>query len=66
VNSEGAGGIHGLDEEGEDIQVRVVSFADAVQLLENGQLNNASAMIAMQWLMLHREMLRDKWQNLHS
>ncbi|MCN4144466.1 MAG: NUDIX domain-containing protein [Thiohalomonas sp.] len=64
VNSEGAGGIHGLDEEGEDIQVRVVSFADAVQLLENGHLNNASAMIAMQWLMLHQEMLRDKWQNL--
>lgn len=66
VNSEGAGGIHGLDEEGEDIQVQVVSFADAVQLLEKGQLNNASAMIAMQWLMLHREMLRDKWQNLLS
>ncbi|MCU7800144.1 MAG: NUDIX domain-containing protein [gamma proteobacterium symbiont of Lucinoma myriamae] len=66
VHSKGAGGIHGLEEEGEDIQVRVVSFSDAVQLLEKGQLNNASAMIAMQWLMLHREMLRDKWQNLIS
>ena len=66
VNSDGAGGIHGLEEEGEDIQVRVVSFDDAVQLLENGELNNASAMIAMQWLMLHRDQLRNKWQNSAS
>jgi len=66
VNSSGVGGIHGLEEEGEDIQVRVVSFDDAVQLLENGKLNNASAMIAMQWLMLNRDQLRDKWQALVS
>ncbi|MCU7938920.1 MAG: NUDIX domain-containing protein [gamma proteobacterium symbiont of Bathyaustriella thionipta] len=64
VNSAGAGGIHGLEEEGEDIQVRVVSFAEAVQLLEEGELNNASAMIAMQWLMLHRDELRARWQYL--
>jgi len=66
VNSSGVGGIHGLEEEGEDIQVRVVSFDDAVQLLGNGKLNNASAMVAMQWLMLNRDMLRDKWQDLLS
>ena len=63
VNSNGVGGIHGIEEEGEDIRVIVVPFHDAVQLLNNGQLNNASAMIAMQWLMLNRNELQMKWQD---
>ena len=62
VKSDGAGGIHGVEEEGEDIRVIVVSFNDAVQLLKDGKLNNASAMIAMQWLMLNRNELQTKWQ----
>ena len=63
VRSNGSGGIHGLEEEGEDIRVCVVPFNDAVQLLKNGHLNNASAMIAMQWLMLNHSELREKWRN---
>lgn len=63
VKSNGVGGIHGIEEEGEDIRVIVVPFHDAVQLLKNGQLNNASAMIAMQWLMLNRNELQMKWQD---
>ena len=66
VHSDGIGGIHGLEEEGEDILVRVVSFDDAVQLLEKGEMNNASAMIAMQWLILHRNPLRDKWRKAYT
>lgn len=62
VNSRDAGGIHGLEEEGEDIKVIVISYLDAVQQLKEGHLNNASAMIALQWLMLNREELRLKWQ----
>ena len=62
VKSDGAGGIHGVEEEGEDIRVIVVPFNDAVQLLKDGKLNNASAMIAMQWLMLNRNELQTKWQ----
>ena len=62
VDSEGAdGGLYGLDHEGEDILVKVVFWDGAVQLLETGQLNNASAIIAMQWLMLHRDTLRAQW-----
>lgn len=63
VKSNGVGGIHGLEEEGEDIRVLVIPFSDAVQLLNHGRLNNASAMIAMQWLMLNRTELQVKWQN---
>jgi len=62
VKSDGIGGIHGLEEEGEDIRVIVVSFDEAVQWLKEGRLNNASAMISMQWLMLNKDDIREKWQ----
>ena len=61
-HSQELGGVHGLEEEGEDIRVLVISFADAVRWLKEGRLNNASAMISMQWLMLNRDELRNKWQ----
>ncbi len=61
VNSEGVGGIHGLEEEGEDIRVRVVDYSETVQWFKEGRLNNASAMIAVQWLMLNYQDIRDKW-----
>ena len=64
VNSDGIGGIHGLEEEGEDIRVNVVSFEQAVQWLKEGRLNNASAIISMQWLMLNRNEIKEKWQSL--
>ncbi len=63
VDSRGVGGIHGLPEEGEDIRVTVVAFQDVVQLLKEGSLNNASAMIAIQWLMLNHDDIQQKWQN---
>jgi ADP-ribose pyrophosphatase len=61
VDAEGVGGIHGLDEENEDIRVQAVSFAEAWQWLEQGRINSASPIIAMQWLAMHRERLREKW-----
>ncbi len=64
VKSEGVGGVHGLEEEGEDIRVSVVSFEKAVQWLKEGRLNNASAIISMQWLMLNRNEIKEKWQSL--
>ncbi len=64
VRSHDAGGIYGLEEEGEDIRVIVMSYQEAVQQLKEGHLNNASAMIAMQWLMLNRGDIQIKWQEL--
>lgn len=61
VNSDGIGGIHGLEEEGEDIRVWVIDYTEAVSWLQEGRLNNASAMIAIQWLMLNHERIREKW-----
>ena len=64
VKSDGIGGIHGLEEEGEDIRVWVVDFKEAVQWLKQGRLNNASAMIALQWLMLNHDSIKNKWLSL--
>jgi ADP-ribose pyrophosphatase len=61
VDSRQAGGVHGVHEEGEDIMVRVVSFAEAMRWLEQGRIRSASPIIALQWLALHRDELRRRW-----
>ncbi|QTH64966.1 ADP-ribose diphosphatase [Psychrosphaera ytuae] len=52
VNSEDAGGIFGLDTEHEDIKVHVLDVDHAFELLDNGVIDNAAAVIALQWLRL--------------
>ncbi len=61
IDSSGVGGIHGLADEQEDIRVSVVSFAEAYQLLESGRINSGIPIIAIQWLALHRDALRQEW-----
>lgn len=60
-NSEGAGGIHGLAEEGEDIRVHVLSFEAALQAVKDGRINNAASIIALQWLALNRTEVCGLW-----
>lgn len=57
-DSSGVGGVHGLAEENEDIRVHVLDFQAAVDLLEQGRLGNAMAIMAMQWLLKERASLR--------
>lgn len=61
VDSRGAGGIHGLPEEGEDIRVEVVPAERLPAMLADGSIANALTIIAVQWLLLHRDMLRRQW-----
>ncbi|MCC5857435.1 MAG: NUDIX domain-containing protein [Ectothiorhodospiraceae bacterium] len=61
VSVNGLGGIHGVDDENEDIRVHVVPFDEAVNMLQTGTLNSAMPIIAVQWLMLNRERLQDLW-----
>ena len=61
VDSRGAGGIHGLAEEGEDIRVLVMPFAEAMAALAAGRVRNSPALVALQWLALNREDLRARW-----
>lgn len=61
VDASAAGGLHGLAEENEDIRAYVVPFAVAWQALQDGRMNNAMAIIAMQWLYINRGQLRERW-----
>lgn len=61
VDASQAGGIHGLQEEHEDIRVHVVGFADALAWLGAGRIDSASPIIALQWLQMNRERLRSAW-----
>jgi len=61
IDSRNAGGVYGLIEEHEDIEVQVRSYANAMDLLERGEINNAMTIIALQWLQLHRQKLLSSW-----
>ncbi|WP_218314794.1 NUDIX domain-containing protein [Halomonas sp. 18071143] len=58
VDSQGVGGVHGVEDENEDIRVHVVSFPAAWELLEQGRLDNAMCLIGMHWLAGQRASLR--------
>lgn len=58
VDASGVGGLHGLAEEDEDIRVKVVSFDEAWAMVQNGAIDSAIPIIALQWLAMNRERLR--------
>lgn len=62
IDSRGVEGIHGLPEEGEDIRVHTLAVADAFELVKNGKINNAPAMIALQWLQINKEEMDQRWK----
>ena len=62
VDASGAGGIHGISDEHEDIRVFVVPVAEAFAWLEAGTVTNAMTFIALQWLKIHHEDLRARWR----
>jgi len=55
------GGIHGVDEEGEDIRVHVISTDTAFDWLDQGRIDSALPLIALQWFRLNREKIRRQW-----
>jgi ADP-ribose pyrophosphatase len=62
VDAATAEGIHGLADENEDIRVHVVSREQAYQWVEEGKIDNAASVIALQWLQLHYQTLRNEWK----
>lgn len=61
VDAGRAGGVHGLDEEGEDIRVVVYSLEAAIALLDERKIVNGKTIIALQWLALNYDRLKDRW-----
>lgn len=61
VDSSSVGGVHGLDDEHEDILVTVEKFDAVYQMVEEGKIESGIPIIAIQWLYINREKLREKW-----
>ncbi|WP_257252903.1 MULTISPECIES: NUDIX domain-containing protein [unclassified Endozoicomonas] len=59
VDASSAGGVYGLAEEGEDIRVHVLTAEQAWQMVVDGRISNAPAVIALQWLRLNHGELKD-------
>lgn len=61
VDASGAGGVHGLDEEHEDIKVIVYDIDEALDMLRGGEIVNGKTIIALQWLALNYPQLKQSW-----
>ena len=60
----GVGGVFGVEEEGEDIRVHVWPLADALKAVQDGRIDNAASIIALQWLALNKEQVKTDWLQL--
>ena len=61
VDSAGLQGIHGLQQEGEDIRLHKLKFASALQEINGGYINNAATIMAIQWLELNKPSVLETW-----
>ena len=61
VSSASIGGLHGVEDEGEDILVHSIARTDALQLVEDDRIPNGHTLIALQWLQIHGAALRERW-----
>jgi ADP-ribose pyrophosphatase len=61
VDARGAGGIHGLAEEHEDIRVVVKTIPEVEAMLETGQIESGHTLVSLYWLLRHRDRLRRQW-----
>jgi len=61
VKTAAIGGVHGLEDEGEDILVHSVPRLEVLQMLEQDLIPNGHTLIALQWLQIHGDSLRGRW-----
>lgn len=63
VSTENAGGLFGIEEEHEDIRAHVITLDQALAMIADGQINNAAALIGLQWLFINRTRLQQEWSS---
>ena len=61
VDATAASGVHGLAQEGEDIRVVVKAMAEIEAMLDAGAVENGHTLVALYWLVRHRDELRRRW-----
>lgn len=60
INAPEAGGIHGLDDEHEDIRVIVAPPGDVYAWIDEGRIVNGPALVGLQWFRVHHHRLRER------
>lgn len=60
IDSSHAGGIQGVAHEHEDIRVHVLDAEESFKLVRQGFINNSLSIIALQWLELNLDRMRNK------
>lgn len=63
VDTSKAAGIHGEKDEGEDILVSTVSVDEAYTMVEQGKIDSAIPILAIQWLALNRQRVQQQWSS---
>ncbi len=61
VDADGAEGVFGARDEGEDIRVFAVSLDEALSMFDEGRISNANLVVPLLWLARNRERLRARW-----
>lgn len=54
--------IGGLEEEGEDIRIRVFEVTEVYELVKQGIICNAATILAIQWFQLNESYVRKLWE----
>ncbi len=59
----GHGLYHGAKDEDEDIKLCPMALSEIPNLLKEDKIKNASSMLGLYWLLLHRDELRKEWKS---
>lgn len=63
VDASHAEGVHGLAHESEDILVHRVPTSEALRWINQGLIDNAATLIALQWFAMNKQQILEKWSN---
>jgi ADP-ribose pyrophosphatase len=61
VDASKCGGVHGLAHEHENIRAFALAVDEAEKMLAAHEFTNVVTIVALQWLLLNRMQLRDRW-----
>ncbi len=54
-------GVHGLAEENEDIRLHVLPVSEVLAMMDDGRIDNAHSLVALNWFARHHARLHDLW-----
>jgi ADP-ribose pyrophosphatase len=63
VDASDAKGVHGLEHESEDILVHRVSTSAAFEWINQGKIDNAATLIALQWFAMNKQQVLESWSH---